>query len=41
MLLDGTPEAEAARTLGCTVADVRHVVQRTLSALRHSVPVAG
>ena len=41
MLLDGTPEADAARTLGRPVADVRHAVQRTLSALRHSAPVVG
>ena len=41
MLLDGTPEAEAATTLGRSAADVRHAVQRTLSALRHSAPVAG
>jgi DNA-binding NarL/FixJ family response regulator len=41
MLLDGAGEAEAARTLGTTAADVRHAVQRTLSALRQSAPVAG
>ena len=41
MLLDGAPEAEAARTLGRPAADVRHAVQRTLSALRHNAPVAG
>ena len=41
MLLEGTAEADAARTLGRPVADVRHTVQRTLSALRHSAPLAG
>ena len=41
MLLDGTGEAEAARTLGTTTADVRHGVQRILSALRQTAPVAG
>ena len=41
MLLDGASESEAARTLGTTAADVRHAVQRTLSALRQSAPVAG
>jgi DNA-binding NarL/FixJ family response regulator len=41
MLLDGTPEAEVARVLGTTVADVRHAVQRTLSALRQATPITG
>jgi DNA-binding NarL/FixJ family response regulator len=41
MLLDGTLETEIARTLGRDVKDVRHVVQKTLSALRHSAPIAG
>ena len=41
MLLDGATEVEVARTLGCDPRDVRHVVQRTLSALRHNAPVAG
>ena len=41
MLLDGTPDHEAARTLGRSIHDVRHAVQRTLSALRRSSPVAG
>jgi DNA-binding NarL/FixJ family response regulator len=41
MLLDGTPDAEAARILGRSVPEIRHAVQRTLSALRHSAPVAG
>jgi DNA-binding NarL/FixJ family response regulator len=36
MLLDDTPESEVARVLGTTIADVRHAVQRTLSALRHT-----
>ena len=41
MLLDGTPENEVARVSGNTIADVRHAVQRTLSALRHATPIAG
>jgi DNA-binding NarL/FixJ family response regulator len=41
MLLDGATEIEAARTIGRDVKDVRHVVQRTLSTLRHSAPIAG
>ena len=41
MLLDGTPEIEVAQMLGRSVADVRHVVQRTLSALRRGTSVAG
>ena len=41
MLLDGTTELEAARTLRLDVKDVRHAVQRTLSALRQSAPIAG
>jgi DNA-binding NarL/FixJ family response regulator len=41
MLLDGTPEPEVARVLGVTVAEVRHAVQRTLSALRHATPISG
>jgi DNA-binding NarL/FixJ family response regulator len=41
MLLDGTPEGEVARVLGGTIADVRHAVHRTLSALRHASPIAG
>jgi DNA-binding NarL/FixJ family response regulator len=41
MLLDGATENEAARTLNCAPSDVRHIVQRTLSALRRSAPVAG
>jgi DNA-binding NarL/FixJ family response regulator len=39
MLLDGTSEAEVARMLGNTVVDVRHAVQRTLSALRRNAPI--
>ena len=39
MLLDGSTELEIARTIRREVADIRHVVQRTLSALRHSAPV--
>jgi DNA-binding NarL/FixJ family response regulator len=41
MLLDGAPEIEAARTLGRAPHDVRHAVQRILSALRHHAPVPG
>jgi DNA-binding NarL/FixJ family response regulator len=41
MLLDGTSEAEAARALGQSASDVRHVVQRTLRALRQGAPIAG
>ncbi len=41
MLLDGTPEADAAQALGRSAADVRHAVQRTLSTLRHGAGVAG
>jgi DNA-binding NarL/FixJ family response regulator len=41
MLLDGTSDADVASTLGGTVADVRHAVQRTLSALRHGTPIGG
>ncbi len=41
MLLDGASEAEVARTCGLAVKDVRHVVHRTLSTLRHSAPVSG
>jgi DNA-binding NarL/FixJ family response regulator len=40
MLLDGATEIEIARTIGRDVKDVRHVVQRTLSGLRHSAPIA-
>jgi DNA-binding NarL/FixJ family response regulator len=39
MLLDGSSEADAARTLGLGHKEVRHSVQRTLSALKHSAPV--
>jgi DNA-binding NarL/FixJ family response regulator len=41
MLLDGANESDIARTTGLTVKDVRHVVQRILSTLRHNAPVAG
>lgn len=41
MLLEGTPEVEAGRTLGLAVKEVRHAVQRTLSALRHGASVPG
>lgn len=41
MLLDGTSEAEVARTLRQDVKDVRHAVQRVLSTLRQGVPLAG
>jgi DNA-binding NarL/FixJ family response regulator len=40
MLLDGASESEAARTLGLPPLDVRHAVQRTLSALRLVSPAA-
>ncbi len=41
MLLDGATENEIAHTIGRDVKDVRHVVHRTLSALRHNAPIAG
>ena len=41
MLLDGASENDIARTLGRDVKEIRHVVQRTLSALRHQLPIAG
>jgi DNA-binding NarL/FixJ family response regulator len=41
MLLDGSTEAEVARTTGQDLKDVRHAVQRILSTLRQSAPVAG
>ncbi len=41
MLLDGTSEPEAARVLGHSASDVRHVVQRSLSKLRQGAPVVG
>jgi DNA-binding NarL/FixJ family response regulator len=41
MLLDGSTELEAARTLGQELKDVRHTVQRTLSTLRQNAPVPG
>jgi DNA-binding NarL/FixJ family response regulator len=41
ILLDGASEQEAARTLGRDVPDVRHAVQRTLSALRHGAALTG
>ena len=40
MLLDGASEAEVARVLGIPPRDVRHSVQRILSALRLEVPAA-
>lgn len=40
MLLDGASEAEVAQTLGSDARDVRHAVQRILSALRLDVPAA-
>jgi DNA-binding NarL/FixJ family response regulator len=40
MLLDGASESDVARTLGIDHKDVRHAVQRTLSTLRRSAPVA-
>jgi DNA-binding NarL/FixJ family response regulator len=41
MLLDGASEAEVAQTTGQPLKDVRHSVQRILSTLRQSAPVAG
>jgi DNA-binding NarL/FixJ family response regulator len=41
MLLDGATEADVARTTRQDLKDVRHAVQRTLSTLRQSAPVAG
>jgi DNA-binding NarL/FixJ family response regulator len=40
MLLDGASEAEVAQTLRVPPRDVRHSVQRILSALRLDVPAA-
>lgn len=40
MLLDGSSEAEVAQTLRLPARDVRHAVQRILSALRLEVPAA-
>jgi DNA-binding NarL/FixJ family response regulator len=40
MLLDGASEADVAQTLRIPVKDVRHSVQRILSALRIDVPAA-
>ncbi len=40
MLLDGASEAEVAEILGMPPRDVRHSVQRILSALRLDVPAA-
>lgn len=41
MLLDGSTEAEIAKTLRVSTADIRHRVQRILSVLRLEVPAAG
>ena len=41
MLLDGSSEAEIARTTRQELKDIRHAVQRVLSTLRQSAPVAG
>ena len=41
MLLDGATAPEAARVLGHSASDVRHVVQRSLSKLRQGAPVVG
>jgi|GEM_PF-1557343 DNA-binding NarL/FixJ family response regulator len=41
MLLDGSSESDVARTTGQDLKDVRHTVQRILSTLRQSAPVAG
>ena len=40
MLLDGASEREVGETLRMPVRDVRHAVQRILSALRIDVPAA-
>jgi DNA-binding NarL/FixJ family response regulator len=40
MLLEGTTESDAARTLRIEPRDVRHAIQRTLRALRLEVPGA-
>ncbi len=40
MLLDGSTESEVARTTQQDLKDVRHTVQRILSTLRQSAPVA-
>ena len=41
MLLDGASEQEIARSTRQELKDVRHAVQRVLSTLRQSAPVAG
>ena len=41
MLLDGASEQEIARTTRHELKDVRHAVQRVLSTLRQTAPVAG
>jgi DNA-binding NarL/FixJ family response regulator len=41
MLLDGSSENEIARSTRHELKDVRHAVQRILSTLRQSAPVAG
>jgi DNA-binding NarL/FixJ family response regulator len=41
MLLDGASEQEIARATRQELKDVRHAVQRVLSTLRQSAPVAG
>jgi DNA-binding NarL/FixJ family response regulator len=41
MLLAGSSESDIARTMRQELKDVRHVVQRVLSTLRQSAPVAG
>lgn len=41
MLLDGSGEVEIAKTMRISATDVRHSVQRILSALRIEVPAAG
>jgi DNA-binding NarL/FixJ family response regulator len=40
MLLDGTPEADVAETLGVERRDVRNAVHRDLHALRLDIPAA-
>lgn len=41
MLLDGASERDVAETLRMPTRDVRHAVQRILSALRLNIPAAG
>ena len=40
MLLDGTPETDVAHTLNLPRRDIRHRIQRIISALRIDIPAA-